>query len=71
MPGLDKTGPLGKGSRTGKGMGNCVTQSSSINKNNEIQDIENPKNLKRRMRMGRQGGVGIGNRHRYRGGQDY
>jgi hypothetical protein len=29
MPGLDRTGPNGKGSRTGRGMGKCNSQSSS------------------------------------------
>ena len=29
MPGLDKTGPEGKGSRTGRGMGKCNSENDS------------------------------------------
>ena len=33
MPAFDKTGPLGKGSLTGKGLGKCVVSEEEFNKN--------------------------------------
>lgn len=29
MPGLDRTGPMGQGSKTGRRMGNCRTENES------------------------------------------
>ena len=66
MPGLDKTGPEGKGSKTGRGLGNCGGKTKSSNVKNEESDNETNGKIKRRLRMGRKGG-GFGNRHR--GGQ--
>jgi hypothetical protein len=31
MPGRDGTGPMGQGSKTGRGMGNCRTTNTSTN----------------------------------------
>ena len=48
MPGLDRTGPEGKGSKTGRGMGRC-------NPDNTIEkDLENTGNI--RWGAGRGGG---------------
>ena len=33
MPSYDKTGPLGKGSRTGRGLGKCPITEKEFNKN--------------------------------------
>ena len=52
MPGLDRTGPEGKGSKTGRGMGRC-------NPDNKIEkDIENAGQI--RWGAGRRGGIGSG-----------
>lgn len=68
MPGLDKTGPQGKGSKTGRGLGNCTGKISDPENNNEhnIQILE--KNFLRRMRIGKRG-AGPRNRNGHRGGQ--
>ena len=35
MPGFDKTGPEGKGSKTGRGLGDCDDKKSSQDKPNQ------------------------------------
>ena len=38
MPGFDRTGPLGKGSRTGRGLGKCTpAKGEGSDENNETQ----------------------------------
>ena len=69
MPGLDKTGPEGKGSKTGRGLGTCGSK-TSIDESKEEQNSQNlGKNFPGRIRLGRRG-AGRGNRFRHRGGQD-
>ncbi|MBN1596808.1 MAG: DUF5320 domain-containing protein [Bacteroidales bacterium] len=58
MPGFDRTGPEGKGSRTGRGLGKC-------NPDNKITDEKKDTDEFRRglgRRAGRGYGVGNGNR---------
>lgn len=42
MPGYDKTGPLGQGSRTGRKQGKCIREDSLSNLTNEKQYFEQP-----------------------------
>ena len=37
MPGLDGTGPMGQGSRTGRGLGRCNPANDTANSNNNFQ----------------------------------
>jgi hypothetical protein len=56
MPGLDRTGPQGKGSGTGRGLGKC-------NPENNMQENDQPgRGMRWRDRFGRksQGGRGLG-----------
>ena len=46
MPGLDKTGPTGQGSRTGRRMGNCKTENVS-------EELGRGRGLGRRRGLGR------------------
>ena len=56
MPGLDRTGPEGKGSRTGRNRGRC-------NPENERNERWSGLGLGRGLgRRGRQGGRGLGRR---------
>lgn len=69
MPGLDNTGPESKGSKTGRGLGNCGNNTkSNDNKNADDGKVEG-RFLRRRMRMRGKGG-GQGNRNRFRSGQN-
>lgn len=63
MPGLDKTGPEGKGSKTGRGMGNCGSKTSNPENNNEQNNKRLNKNLRRRLSIRKKNG-GKGNRFR-------
>lgn len=54
MPGLNKTGPEGKGSRTGRNRGQCIPENE---KNEQLRGFERGHGLGRR---GRQGGKGLG-----------
>lgn len=69
MPGLDKTGPEGKGSRTGRGLGVCGSKTST----NDSKDGQNNQTIEgdfpRRGRLGRRG-AGQGRRFRHRGGEE-
>jgi len=58
MPGEDRTGPMGAGSRTGRGMGVCAGSSGQ-------NDVSIPQGGGRMMRGGRGMGRGLG---RGRGG---
>jgi len=69
MPGLDSTGPEGKGPKTGRGLGNCGSKTKSSNSNKEEADNSTAGNMRRRQRMGRKGG-GMGRGNRHRGGQE-
>jgi len=40
-PRLDKTGPSGKGSKTGRGLGSCKPNQKNIKNNNEEQKKDN------------------------------
>ncbi len=51
MPGLDKTGPMGQGSKTGRRMGNCKTE-------NETEELGAGRGLGRGRGRGR--GMGLG-----------
>lgn len=55
MPGLDKTGPRRKGSKTGRGLGNCTSKTSDPENNNDHNNQILEKNFPRRMRMGKRG----------------
>ena len=58
MPGLDGTGPRGRGPLTGRGMGNCTIPTE------EYERLQNEQTLPRR-RFGRGFGRGCGWRHRH------
>lgn len=61
MPGFDKTGPQGKGSKTGRGQGTCG--SNNPEPENE-QDTQGFGRYFRRLRTGRKGS-GLGKRFRH------
>jgi hypothetical protein len=69
MPGLDKTGPEGKGSKTGRGLGNCNNKLFNPENENEQNPQRLGRNFRRRLGKGKNSG-GQGNRQRYRGGQE-
>ena len=53
MPGLDKTGPEGKGSKTGRGLGTCGSK-TSIDESKEEQNSQNlEKKLSRKDSIGK------------------
>ena len=56
MPGFDGTGPMGQGSRTGRGMGNCNTVNDTVNNNN----VQRPRGGAFRCGRGRGLGRGLG-----------
>lgn len=56
MPGLDKTGPEGKGSRTGRNRGRCNPENEG---NNQLRGPDSGRGLGRE---GRRGGRGLGRR---------
>ena len=58
MPGLNGTGPMGQGSQTGRGLGNCKPSSNS----NEQQNIQRPLGGAFRRGGGRGFGGGFGGR---------
>jgi hypothetical protein len=63
MPGLDRTGPEGKGSRTGRAMGKC-------NPKKEDSSAQEEQNLQGRgmgRGLGKGPGRGFRNRFRHRG----
>jgi len=76
MPGLNQTGPMGQGPKTGRRMGRCTNlganqnpQPSTNNENPEEKIPEN--NLGRGLGLGRgRGGrgQGLGRQNRFRGG---
>lgn len=68
MPGLDKTGPQGKGSKTGRGLGSCTSKTSDPENKNEHNSLIMEEKFPRRMRMGKRG-ASAGNRNGHRGGQ--
>lgn len=55
MPGLDKTGPLGQGSQTGRGLGKCNPKNKDVD--NDIQEEFIPRG------RGKGRGRGYGKRH--------
>ena len=59
MPGFDRTGPEGEGSRTGRGMGKCNP------KNNVTDDTLQGRGQGRGRGFGRARGGGFGHRHGY------
>jgi len=69
MPGLDKTGPEGKGSRTGRGLGTCRNKTSSNESQDEHNNYTKERNFPGRGRLGRRG-AGQGRRFRHRGGEE-
>lgn len=56
MPGLDRTGPEGKGSRSGRGLGKCKDPENS--KENDLNLAEESRGWRRRFGFG--GGFGKG-----------
>lgn len=72
MPNFNGTGPEGKGSRTGRGLGKCKPSDSGKSNKNENENISR---FGRRLRFwNRQenigGGRGQGRRNRFRGDED-
>lgn len=69
MPGFDKTGPEGKGSKTGRGLGTC-----SDNKSQEKYETDDFKRsrggLRRRFRICRRNEGGMRNKHSNSGGKN-
>ena len=53
MPGLDRTGPEGGGSRTGRGMGKCNPDSRRNGTNTTSEDIRNERGFGRGKAQGR------------------
>ncbi len=69
MPGLDKTGPEGKGSKTGRGLGNCSDNNTQEkNKSNDSTRLRG--GIRRRLRICRKNGGGKRNRQRNSGGNN-
>ena len=65
MPAFDGTGPMGQGSQTGRGLGNC----NPANNPNEQQNIQRP--LGGAFRRGGGGGFGGGFGRGFGGGAGY
>ena len=63
MPGLDRTGPEGRGSRTGRELGKCNPDSQSKGTDTASNDVPDERGFGRG--FGRGGGQG---RNRFRGG---
>ena len=65
MPGFDRTGPEGEGSRTGRQMGKCARPATDT-KNNDSQEEQAPEGrglgLKRGAPRGQGRGLGAGKR---------
>lgn len=61
MPGLDQTGPLGKGRKTGWGLGKCSEESTFSKENSAFPDFPNRAYTKRK-RMGIRKAKGFRNR---------
>lgn len=67
MPGLNRTGPEGKGSRSGRGLGYCNDSSTTQEKKNS-NNIEKPnKTVRKRMGVCFRNGGGMRNRKRHSG----
>ncbi len=66
MPGFDRTGPMGKGSRTGRGQGLCRPRSQSTKEDNMGDELPDERRLGLRLgrgfRRGRGNGGGFGRR---------
>lgn len=43
MPQRDKTGPQGKGPKTGRGMGNCTSQTDQKDQDSVGQNVQYPR----------------------------
>lgn len=56
MPGLDRTGPEGKGSRTGRGLGKCKPNNKNSEEQNDLEDFPRGRGLG----LGRKRGRGFG-----------
>ena len=63
MPGLDRTGPEGTGSRTGRGFGKCNPESQSNGTNTTSNDVPDERGFRRGFGRGRAQG-----RNKFRGG---
>ena len=50
MPRFDKTGPEGKGEKTGRGQGDCEPKKKKVKDSNPAKDFENSFNNERRGR---------------------
>lgn len=62
MPRLDHTGPEGRGTLTGRGLGNCRSKSRDRNAQERSEnDFGRGGALCRGRRMGRKGGFGLRN----------
>ena len=48
MPGQDRTGPQGKGSRTGRGLGPCGSNTESEAQDNKLEEQNIPRGRVRR-----------------------
>jgi len=76
MPGLNQTGPMGQGSRTGRRMGRCTNFGAKLNAqpptaNENSEEILPDTILGRGLGLGRgRGGrgQGLGRKNRFRGG---
>ena len=53
MPGLDRTGPEGRGSRTGRGMGKCNPDSQSNGSDTTSNDVQDERGFGRGFGRGR------------------
>ncbi len=77
MPGLDRLGPQGQGSRTGRGMGKCnspktddKTTDNPVEENTDFPDgAGNGWRFRARNQGGQGFGKGPGGRGRFRGGR--
>jgi hypothetical protein len=64
MPGLNSTGPEGKGPRTGRGLGRCKPTDQEKNENPKSEDRPQAygRGMGRRSNRGRGTGKGLGRR---------
>lgn len=67
MPGLDRTGPQGQGSRTGRGLGKCNPSTRTNNDSLQANDVSEESGTRRNYRMGKGAGLGKGRRQHGRG----
>lgn len=69
MPNLNRTGPLGEGSKTGKKLGKCIPNNTTQQNNEEEITNRRRKNIFGRVRRGLGQGFGGGQKNANRRGR--